>query len=140
METTLTTTHLYLIDDHPYMREVLGEFLGGEPGLAICGEAASGEEALAGLPSSGARVALVDLSLPDMSGVELIRTIGQRHPDVLIVVLSGHKSRGYVDAALAAGAHGYVLKDDVFELPAALREMLDGRPYLSSTVQRLAEA
>lgn len=128
-------TRVYIVDDHEDMRTVLQLYLDRQPDIEICGTAATGGEALDRLAASGADVALVDLSLPDMSGIDLIREVTRRHPEVRLLVLSGHRSRGHVDAAFAAGARGYVLKDDATDVPRGVREVLDGGSYVSPSIR-----
>lgn len=132
---SLAMTRLYIVDDHPYMLEVLREYLERQPDFEVCGEALTGREAIDNLLLTPAEIALVDLSLPDMSGIELIRELIEQLPELRIAVVSGHKSEGHVRAALEAGAHGYILKDNTRELPEAIRSILAGERYLSSAVK-----
>ena len=74
---------------------------------------------------------LIDLSLPGMDGIELMRELRSRYPDLRCAILSGHRSKVYAHRALAAGARGYVLKGDPIEIEAALNAILSGERYVS---------
>jgi DNA-binding NarL/FixJ family response regulator len=124
---------IYIVEDHRAMREMLADFLGRLPDLELCGMAGSGEEALLALPAAKPSVVLVDLSLPGLSGLDLIEEIRARS-DCAAIVLSGHRDRSWVGQALAAGARGYVLKGNPREIPDAIRKVLDGRIYLSDSL------
>ena len=90
------------------------------------GSAASAEAALDLLPWTDAQLALIDLSLPGMNGIEPIRELQQRSPHLLCVVLSGHKSTIYSDDARNAGARAYVEKSEAAHLVGVLRHVLTG--------------
>ena len=104
-----------IVDDHPFVRRGLREFLDGEPRIDVAGEAADGAEAIAFIDQTGndqrPDVVLMDLMMPGIDGVEATRTIAARHPDVKVVILTSFGSTDAVVPALAAGAAGYVLKD-----------------------------
>ncbi|MFD2438229.1 response regulator [Modicisalibacter luteus] len=78
---------------------------------------------------------LVDLSLPGVSGIDLIASVKTRHPELPCAILSGHGERRYAEQAIAAGAQGYVLKGDPDELPKAIRLMMKGERYVSKALQ-----
>ncbi len=130
------THSIYIVEDHAVMREMLGDMIEYEPGLRLCGTAASAEDALEEVVAVGPDLVLVDLSLPGMSGTELIEALLARRPQLTLLVLSGHSETVYAEQALAAGATGYVLKGD----PAAIREgigrELRGEGYVSERVRR----
>lgn len=118
------TGRIYIVEDHPLMRQMLGEFLGATPGLQVCGMAASGEEALGQLERAGADLILVDVSLPQMSGVDLVREARARWPQLRCLMLSGHDSAQYTKHALSAGAQDYVMKGDADALLDAIQRTL----------------
>lgn len=76
----------------------------------------------------------VDTSLPDMNGIELVRRLLDRRPDILCLMYSGHEETFYVERALEAGARGYLVKGNPRELPGAIRQVLNGGTYLSRAV------
>ena len=121
-----TRHRVFLVEDHAVVREVLTEFLSRLPDIDVCGTAASGEEALPVLLHDGCDVALVDVSMPGMSGVDLVRTLRERGARVRCLMLSAHRGMLHVDRALEAGAVGYVLKNSSQELEKALRQVLEG--------------
>jgi DNA-binding NarL/FixJ family response regulator len=102
---------LFLVEDHPVMRDALVFLIDAQPDLTICGVAASAEEALERLPG-GADLVLVDVSLPGMNGLELVRRVSAQWPGLPCVVLSGHSADRYAEPAHAAGAAAYVMKDN----------------------------
>ncbi|MQA91477.1 MAG: response regulator [Gemmatimonas sp.] len=124
---------VYIVEDDPTMREMLADFLARNPEIELCGARGSAEEALLDLPAAYPSVVLVDLSLPGRSGLELLCEINERW-DVPCLVLSGHRKKDLVDRALAAGARGYVLKDNPLEIPGAIRQVMQGEIYLSTSL------
>ena len=125
---------IYIIEDHSVVREVLTTFIDRLDGFSVGGAAASGEEALDELGANGepqGLIVLVDLSLPGMNGVEFIASARARHPGLRCLVLSAHSVAQYVEAALSAGAAGYVVKGNPEELAEAVRVVGAGQQYLS---------
>ena len=100
-----------LVDDHPVVREGLRTVLQAEPGLALVGEAASGLEALELAERLRPDVVLLDIQLPDKGGLEVLRELKARHPQMGVVILTTHDSEVYFVDAMRAGASGYLLKD-----------------------------
>lgn len=129
------TRHIYLVEDHPLMRQVVGQLVAGTPGLDVVGTADSGEAALDALADAAADLVLVDVSLPNMNGVELVAEIQARWPGLRCLMLSGHLEPVYAQRALAAGARGYVLKGNPAELTDAIHRVLGGEVYLSEPVR-----
>lgn len=130
-------TTVFLVEDHPYMRQIMGEMVARAPDLTVCGEAASAEEALEALEAvdgPAPDVALVDISLPQMSGLELVRVLRRRWPEMRCLVVSGYKESNYVQKALSAGAQGYLLKGDPLEVQEAIREVMAGKQYISRSL------
>jgi DNA-binding NarL/FixJ family response regulator len=127
----MSRSRIYLVEDHPLMRATLSEYLATAPDLRLCGTAATGELALEALASDPPDLLLVDVSLPGMSGLELVENVVQRWPGVACVILSGHPQPAHVERALQAGARGYILKGNPYEIPEAIRHVLDGGTYLS---------
>jgi DNA-binding NarL/FixJ family response regulator len=121
-----------IVDDHPIVRDGLKHLIEAEPDMRVCGEAESGELALKFLAETVPDLALVDLGLPGMDGVTLIRRIKKRHPEVLVIVVSMLEQALYAERALKAGASGFVTKADATEeVVAAIRKVRTGDLYVS---------
>src|SRR2546426_5384354 len=104
-----------IVDDHPIVREGLAQFISQQKDLAICGQAEGGRQALEILASARADAAIVDLNLKDMSGLDLIREMHARKPELPILVLSMHEESLYAERALRAGAKGFLNKSEAVE-------------------------
>ena len=117
---------VFVIEDHEILRTLIVELMECTPGFEVCGCSANAEAALDGLEKAQAQLALIDVSLPGKSGIDLARELRDRCPEVLCVMLSGHIASGYVEDARAAGAKGYVPKGNMHELVAILRSVLQG--------------
>lgn len=135
MEPKVTTARVFIVEDHEIVRQMLREYLEEEPDLVVGGEAATAEEALKALAEAEAELVLVDVALPGMSGIELVRRLHARHPKLSMAMLSGHRENSYVNEALEAGASGYILKGQSDKLAAALRQVVQGEQYLSPVLQ-----
>jgi DNA-binding NarL/FixJ family response regulator len=123
---------VFLVDDHPLVREWLANVINQQWDLTVCGEAEGREKCVEAMEKKKPDVAIVDLSLKDCSGFELIAEIKQRVPHVEIIVLSMHSSPLYVRRALRAGASGYVVKSETTRrICKAIRDVLSGIPYVS---------
>jgi DNA-binding NarL/FixJ family response regulator len=125
-------TRVYLIDDHPLVRESLTNLIHQQPDLEVCGEAGTAREALNGLAAAKADVAVVDLSLEDRSGLQLIKDLKLAQPDLAVLVLSMHEENLYAERALRAGARGYIMKREATKkVVLAIRSVREGKLYLS---------
>lgn len=121
-----------IVDDHEIVRAGFREMLADASGLAVAFEAGSGEEALERLGEQVCDVLLLDLALPGLSGVDILRTLRQRHPAVRVLVLSGYPEDRYAIAMIRNGADGYLAKECSREqLLQAIRTVAQGRRYLS---------
>lgn len=119
---------LFIVEDHPAMRRMMRRLIETTPGLGVLGEAASAEEALASLSGLAPDLLLVDLSLPGMSGIEFVRRLRLERPELRCLVVTAHADELYRHSALAAGASGYVTKDDPDEVLAMVWQLLpDGQ-------------
>ena len=116
---------LFLVEDHPLMRQMLRRLLEGEGDLSVVGEAASAEAVLARLGENAPDLILIDLSLPGMNGLQLIKQLKGERPDLRCLVVTGHSDTLYQHAALAAGAVGFISKDNPDEVLAAVRSALE---------------
>lgn len=122
---------LVIADDHRVVREGITYMLSGEPDIDIVGEAAGGEELLVLLESEAVDVVLLDVRMADMSGLDVLETIGASLPQVRVLMLSMHDEPAYVRRAIELGAAGYLLKSaGREELLAAIRAVADGGVYI----------
>jgi DNA-binding NarL/FixJ family response regulator len=132
---------LLVVDDHPILRLGLTALIESEPGLAVHAAVGTRAAALASMRESQPDLAIVDLSLGDEHGLDLIKEIKTRYPKVPSLVLSMHDEAIYAERALRAGAVGYVAKHELdHTVLGAIRCALDGKTYMSEALQRrLAE-
>lgn len=121
---TLKTYSIFLVEDHPVMRRALRQLVEGESDLMVIAEAESAESALAQLPDFTPDLVLTDLSLPGVSGLELVEVLKLRRPELRCLVITGHADPFYRAAALTAGAVGFVTKDDPDEVIGMVRQVL----------------
>jgi DNA-binding NarL/FixJ family response regulator len=128
-----------LVDDHPVVREGIRAMLTGEPGIAVVGEASSGEEALLKASELNPNVVLTDIRMPGMGGMETTRQIKKAHPRVSVIVLTMYDSEMYLVEAIRSGASGYVTKDCSRELLCqAVRAVVEGGALVDSRLLRQA--
>jgi DNA-binding NarL/FixJ family response regulator len=121
-----------LADDHPVLRQGLRSLLERETDLSIVGEAGDGREALDQIAHLRPDVAVLDLMMPGLGGLEVVRQVRAHHPSTHVVVLSMYANESYVAEALQAGAGGYVLKKATSaDLVSAIRAVAGGERYLS---------
>ena len=126
------TTEILIVDDHPVVRLGLKQMITHVPGLSVSGEAATSEEAVQLARTSRVDLAIVDLSLKDAHGLDLIRRLHQVVPGLPVLALSIHDEALFAERALRAGARGYIMKHEaVNNLVAAIRQVLAGRIYVS---------
>jgi two-component system response regulator NreC len=132
------TSRLLLVDDHAVVRTGLRMLLEPEADFEIVGEAGSGREALAAVAETHPDIVLMDIGLPDITGIEAASEIKRRHPETAIVALTIHEDEAYFFKMLAAGASGYVPKRAApEELLTALRAAAAGEVYLYPSLARL---
>lgn len=126
---------VFLLDDHELVRRGLADFIHEEPGFEVAGQAASVREALDKIPAAKPDVAVLDVRLPDGSGIEVCREIRSRYPDIHCLILTSYEDDEALFAAIMAGAAGYILKlTGGDELIHAIRSIADGRSHLDSVV------
>jgi DNA-binding NarL/FixJ family response regulator len=126
---------VFLVDDHPLVREWLTNLINQQSDLAVCGEAESAPQALATISKLRPDVAIVDISLQDSSGLELIKDLKEAHPRLVVLVLSMHDEVLYAERALRAGARGYIMKRETTRnVIEAIHRVLDGKLYISAAV------
>ena len=123
---------ILIVDDHPMMRQGLAQLISSEPDLAVCQEADTAGQALDLVAARKPDLVLLDISLPDRNGLELIKDIHVFCPEVLILVVSMHDETLYAERVLRAGARGYIMKQEGGKkLMAAIRQVLNGQIYVS---------
>src|ERR1700694_1517746 len=123
---------VFIVDDHPLVRDGLANFINQQADLAVCGEAEDSAGAIAGIESCRPDVALIDISLKNESGLELVKTLQAQFPQVALIVLSMHDEALYAERALHAGARGYVMKRETTKnVLTAIRRVVEGDVYVS---------
>jgi len=129
---------LLLVDDHQVVRSGLRMLLGGESDVEIVGEAGTAKEALEAVPKLKPNIVLMDIGLPDMSGIEATSEIKRLYPEVAVVALTIHEDEEYFFKMLEAGANGYVPKRAApEELLTAVRAAAKGEVYLYPSLAKL---
>lgn len=124
-----------LIDDHPIMRHGLAQLIGAEKGFAVCGQAGTAKDGLQAVASLKPDLVILDLTLPDKNGLELLKDIQAMHPGTRCLVLSMHDETVYGERVLRAGARGYIMKESAADhLVTATHKVLDGGIYLSEAM------
>jgi DNA-binding NarL/FixJ family response regulator len=128
-------TRIVLADDHALVRQGFRALLAGIADFEVVGEAADGREALELIRALAPEVALMDISMPELNGLDATARALRRQPELKVIILSMHAASEYVEAALRAGAAGYLLKDaDAGELERAIRAVARGERYLAPPV------
>lgn len=125
-------TNVLIVDDHPIVREGISKLIEREHDMSVCGEAEDVIEALQHIEEMHPEVVVVDLSLKDSDGLDLVHDVRNRWPSVQVLVLSMHDERYYANRALRAGAKGYLMKDEApKKVVKAIRTILGGGVYVS---------
>lgn len=125
---------IFIVDDHPLIRRGLRQLFEAEATLTVCGEAATIAEGISGIRNCSPDLVIVDIRLPDGSGLDLIKRLHASSPDQLILVSSMHDERLLAERVLRAGAMGYVSKQEAPKyLIAAVNKVLSGKVYLSES-------
>lgn len=129
---------ILVVDDHAVVRAGLRSFLADVPDMEISGDAANSDEALRLVRDQDWSVVLLDISLPDKSGMEVLSQIKREKPDLPVLVLSMHPETRYAVQLLRGGASGYLQKEAMAaELVSAIRTVVLGRKYVSAAVAQL---
>ena len=130
---------ILVVEDHKIMAETLVHVLRTKGKFQVADVAESAEDALEWLSERPGRqqvdLALVDVVLPRTSGIELVSMIQQKYPDLPCLMISGRSAGQYVKRSMAAGARGYVLKDDFQDVMKGIRRVLNGGTYLSKQLK-----
>jgi len=128
-------SRVFIVDDHPLVREGLGNLINGQDDLIVCGDAENSSQAMVRMVKAQPDVALIDISLQNESGLELVKNLNSRFPLVGLIVLSMHDETLYAERALRAGARGYVMKREASKsVLASIRRVLEGSVYVSEKV------
>ncbi len=123
---------LFLVDDHPIVRQGLAQLINGEPDLTVIGQGEDAYQSLRDIRQAKPDLVLVDVSLKDSDGIELLKELKAQSPDQAVLVVSMHDESLYAERALRAGAGGYVMKQESPQkLLAAIRAVLGGHVYVS---------
>jgi DNA-binding NarL/FixJ family response regulator len=120
---------VYIVEDHRDLREIVALYIASLPDMEVCGMAGSGEAALAEIPAVRPDVAIIDVSMPGIDGIELVKRLRSQRLNLSIIMLSGHLDPTYVQAALRAGATAYVAKGSIQALGKALQDVIIGNSH-----------
>jgi DNA-binding NarL/FixJ family response regulator len=132
-----TPLSILIVDDHPLVRRGLANIISQEKDLKVCGESASMPDAIKQLRELAPQLVIIDISLKEGNGLELIKHIRSSHPDVKMLVCSMHDESLFAERCLRAGANGYLNKEAASErVVEAIRAIATGKPFLS---EELAE-
>ncbi|OPY79344.1 MAG: Oxygen regulatory protein NreC [Syntrophorhabdus sp. PtaU1.Bin153] len=126
---------IFIVDDHPIVRKGLSQLINQEADLVVCGEAANAESALENLKKLKPDLAIVDISLKGVDGIELIKQMKVRYSNLPVLVVSMHDESLFAERALRVGARGYIMKQEAIEnMMEAIRKVLRGELYISERV------
>lgn len=126
---------IFLVDDHAVTRKGYAFLLGEEDDLEVCGEAESALDALDAIPEADPDLVIADVTMEGMSGIELIKQLQSRRPELPVLVISMHDEGLYADRALRAGARGYLMKSEASQkVTQAARRVLRGGLYVSEAM------
>lgn len=127
---------ILIVDDHPIVRQGVSMLINHEPEMHACSEAGDIPQALAALQASPHDMAIVDLSLLGFSGLELVKQLRHKYPELFILVMSMHDEVIYAERVLKAGAHGYLMKHEGTDtVLRAIRQILNGERYVSDRMR-----
>jgi DNA-binding NarL/FixJ family response regulator len=128
-------TRIFIVDDHPIVREGLSLMMNREPDMMVCGEAEEATRALQAIAAAKPDFLIVDISLSGPDGLDLLKSIRARYPDLPVLILSMHDESIYAERALRAGANGYIMKQEATErVLVAVRQILSKKVYVSDRI------
>jgi DNA-binding NarL/FixJ family response regulator len=136
---------VFLVDDHPIVRNGIAHIINGEPDLQVVGQAGSSREAIDGIKAAMPDITLLDISMSDADGINLAKELLAHLPNLAILMFSMHDETMYAERCLRVGARGYVMKQEPpATLLGAIRHILDGEVYLSprmskTSLQRMSQ-
>jgi DNA-binding NarL/FixJ family response regulator len=128
-------SRIFIVEDHFVMLDVYVDLFSREPDLEICGQAKTVEVALAAIPACQPDLVIVDVSLSGKNGIELVTALKEQSPDIPTLMISGHDESIYAEEAIRVGARGYIMKDKFRLFTVAIRQVLDGKIYLSEEIR-----
>jgi len=131
---------ILIVDDHTVVRQGLAELINHEPDLLVLAQAEDAKAAMRAIEREHIDLAIVDISLVGVGGIQLTEQIKMRHPHLPVLILTMHDELFFVRRAFGAGANGYILKRDATELIKAVRLLLAGAIYISPEVARKLSA
>ncbi len=132
---TINKINIFLADDHTMFRDGLKFILTINTDYVIVGEAANGKEAIDKIEQLHPDLVILDISMPEMTGIEVARQVRKYYPEIKIIILSRHDSEEYVNQVVKYGVHGYILKENASnDLHKAITEVMKGNLFLSSTI------
>lgn len=136
----MNTSSILLVEDHAGFAKALLNMLAQDPTLNIVAVAESAEAALQYLRDANIDLVLVDYSLPDTNGINLLQTLRHQHPELPCAILSGHLSQQHARRALEAGARGYLIKDNPTGILIGIQHILKGEIYISEELRNLGSS
>ena len=123
---------VFVVDDHPLLRQGLALLINREPDLTVCGEAANTQDAMKAIAAKRPDILIVDISLNGPDGLDLLKALRSSYPDLPVLILSMHDETIYAERALRARANGYIMKQEATEkVLVAVHRILGGDIYLS---------
>jgi len=123
---------VFVVDDHPLLRQGLALLINREPDLTVCGEAANTQDAIKAIAAKRPDILIVDISLNGPDGLDLLKALRSSYPDLPVLILSMHDETIYAERALRARANGYIMKQEATEkVLVAVHRILGGDIYLS---------
>jgi len=126
---------IMIVDDHPILRKGLSLFINQEPDLVVAGEAEDAHHALEMIDALKPDMVIIDISLPGIDGIELIKTIKMRYHNIPALVVSMHDESLFAERAIRAGARGYIMKQEAVEdVLVAIRRVLNGEIFVSNKI------
>ena len=139
--TEKSTIRVFIADDHAIVREGLKQILADSPDMIVAGEAENAVDAIKLFRKSRCHVMLLDISLPDRNGIEVLKQVKQEKPEVAVLMLSMHREDQYAIRSLKAGAAGYMTKQSApRELVIAIRQVAAGQKYVSAALAQTLAA
>jgi len=131
-------TKILLVDDHKILRDGIRSLVKGYDDIEVIGEAADGKTALQMVQELQPDLVVMDISMPDMNGIDATRKIRNNYPDIKVIALSMHHDKQFVSEIFRAGASGYLIKDSAFdELDHAIRVVMSGKTYINPQIASL---
>ncbi len=135
VSTNAKKNKVFVVDDHPIIRQGLALMINREPDLTVCGEAQDAHTAIQAVATAKPDIMIVDISLTGPDGLDLLKDIRMRYPELPVLILSMHDEGIYAERALRAGAQGYIMKQEATEkVLVALRRILTREIYISERI------